>query len=106
MTGIVHATQQATNPHIANWADALYFTVTALTTTGFGDITLPGTTGRLISVVIMLAGVTLFLRLAQALFRPTKVRFRCQACGLGRHEPDAVHCKACGALLNIPDEGA
>ncbi|WP_270935840.1 potassium channel family protein [Falsiroseomonas oryzae] len=104
MTGIVHATQQATNPHIANFADALYFTVTALTTTGFGDITLPGTSGRLISVVIMLAGVTLFLRLAQALFRPNKVRFRCQACGLGRHDPDAVHCKACGALLNIPDD--
>jgi voltage-gated potassium channel len=104
MTGIVHATQQARNPDIANWADALYFTVTALTTTGFGDITLPGTTGRLISVVIMLAGVTLFLRLAQALFRANKVRFRCHACGLGRHEPDAVHCKACGALLNIPDD--
>jgi voltage-gated potassium channel len=105
MTGIVHATQHGHNPHIGNWADALYFTVTALTTTGFGDITLPGTTGRLISVVIMLAGVTLFFRLAQALFRPPKVRFRCQSCGLGRHEPDAVHCKACGALLNIPDEG-
>jgi voltage-gated potassium channel len=104
MTGVVHATQQAANPSIANWADALYFTVTALTTTGFGDITLAGTTGRLISVVIMLAGVTLFLRLAQALFRPVKVRFRCQSCGLGRHEPDAVHCKACGTLLNIPDE--
>jgi voltage-gated potassium channel len=104
MTGVVHATQQAANPSIANWADALYFTVTALTTTGFGDITLPGTGGRLISVVIMLAGVTLFLRLAQALFRPVKVRFRCHSCGLGRHEPDAVHCKACGALLNIPDE--
>jgi voltage-gated potassium channel len=104
MTGIVHATQHATNPHITNWADALYFTVTALTTTGFGDITLPGTTGRLISVLIMLAGVTLFLRLAQAMFRPAKVRFRCHACGLGRHEPDAVHCKACGALLNIPDD--
>jgi len=104
MTGIVHATQHRTNLNIANFADALYFTVTALTTTGFGDITLPGTSGRLISVVIMLAGVTLFLRLAQAMFRPAKVRFRCQACGLGRHEPDAVHCKACGALLNIPDD--
>jgi voltage-gated potassium channel len=104
MTGIVHATQHAKNPSITNWADALYFTVTALTTTGFGDITLTGTGGRLISVLIMLAGVTLFLRLAQALFRPVKVRFRCQACGLGRHEPDAVHCKACGALLNIPDD--
>ena len=45
----------ATNPGIKNYADALYFTVTALTTTGFGDITLPGTTGRLISVVIMIS---------------------------------------------------
>jgi voltage-gated potassium channel len=105
MTALVYETQHAHNPHIAHYADALYFTVTALTTTGFGDITLPGTPGRLISVVIMLAGVTLFLRLAQALFRPTKVRFTCTSCGLQRHEPDAVHCKACGALLNIPDEG-
>lgn len=105
MTALVYETQHNTNAEIANYADALYFTVTALTTTGFGDITLPGTTGRLISVVIMIAGVTLFLRLAQALFKPRKVRFPCPSCGLQRHEPDAVHCKACGALLNIPDEG-
>lgn len=105
MSGIVFETQHRTNPGIRNYADALYFTVTSLTTTGYGDITLPGTTGRLLSVVIMLAGVTLFLRLAQALFRPVKVRYPCPACGLERHEPDAVHCKACGQLLNIPDEG-
>ena len=66
MTGFVYETQHASNPHIINYADALYFTVTALTTTGFGDITLPGTTGRLISVVIMIFGVTLFFRLAEA----------------------------------------
>lgn len=105
MTGIVYETQHYTNPQISNYADALYFTVTALTTTGFGDITLPGTSGRLISVVIMIAGVTLFLRLAHSIFRPEKVRFPCPDCGLQRHEPDAVHCKACGRVLNIPDEG-
>jgi voltage-gated potassium channel len=105
MTGLVFETQHRGNPHITNYADALYFTVTALTTTGFGDITLQGPTGRLLSVVIMLAGVTLFLRLAQTLFRPNKVRFPCPDCGLQRHEPDSVHCKACGTLLNIPDEG-
>jgi voltage-gated potassium channel len=105
MTGIVYETQHRTNPNIGNYADALYFTVTALTTTGFGDITLPGTTGRMISIVIMISGVTLFLRLAQSLFRPQKVRFPCPSCGLQRHEPDAVHCKACGMVLNIPDEG-
>jgi voltage-gated potassium channel len=105
MTGIVYETQHATNKDITNYADALYFTVTALTTTGFGDITLPGTTGRLISVAIMILGVTLFFNLARALLHPSKVRFPCPDCGLARHEPDAVHCKACGVVLNIPDEG-
>lgn len=106
MTGIVYETQHWTNPAIRNYADALYFTVTALTTTGFGDITLPGTTGRMVSVVIMIFGVTLFFRLAQVLFRPNRVRFPCPACGLQRHDHDAIHCKGCGTILNIPDEGA
>lgn len=105
MTAIVYETQKLRNPQIHNYADALYFTVTALTTTGFGDITLPGTTGRLISVVIMIFGVTLFFNLARALISPSKVRFPCPTCGLQRHDVDAVHCKACGTVLNIPDEG-
>ncbi|MGV7214249.1 potassium channel family protein [Bradyrhizobium sp. UFLA05-112] len=106
MTGVVYETQESHNKQIANYADALYFTVTALTTTGFGDITLPGTTGRLITVVIMIFGVTLFLNLAKALLAPAKVRFPCPVCGLQRHDIDAVHCKACGTVLNIPDEGS
>ncbi|CAA2156610.1 MULTISPECIES: potassium channel family protein [Methylobacterium] len=105
MTGIVYATQHGSNPAIQTPVDALYFTVTSLTTTGYGDITLPGPMGRLLSVFVMICGVTLFFRLAQVVFRPYKVRFPCDACGLMRHEPDAVHCKACGNLLNIPDEG-
>ncbi len=104
-TGFVYETQHYRNDQIHNWADALYFTVTALTTTGFGDITLPGTLGRLTSVVIMIFGVTLFFNLARALISPSKVRYRCPNCGLQRHDADAVHCKACGTLLNIPDEG-
>lgn len=105
MTGIVYETQFRTNPQIANYVDALYFTITSLTTTGYGDVTLPGSLGRLISVAIMIAGVTLFLRLAQVLFRPHKVRFPCPDCGLQRHDQDAVHCKACGRVLCIPDDG-
>jgi voltage-gated potassium channel len=105
-TGFVYETQYLSNPGIKNYADALYFTVTALTTTGFGDITLPGTTGRLISVAIMIFGVTLFFNLARAVLRPNKVRFECPDCGLMTHDPDAVHCKACGRLLKIPNEDA
>jgi voltage-gated potassium channel len=104
-TGFVFETQHGGNPGIQNWADALYFTVTALTTTGFGDITLPGMLGRLTSVVIMLFGITLFVNLVRALLSPSKIRFRCKACGLTRHDVDAVHCKACGAMLNHTNEG-
>ena len=103
-TGFVYETQHLINPGITNYADALYFTVTALTTTGFGDITLQGTTGRLISVAIMIFGVTLFFNLARAVLRPRKVRFECSDCGLMTHDPDAVHCKACGKMLKIPNE--
>jgi voltage-gated potassium channel len=105
MTALVYETQHFNNPKIGNYADALYFTVTALTTTGFGDIVLEGTLGRMIAVIIMIFGVSLFLRLIQVMLRPDKVNYRCPDCGLGRHDRDAVHCKACGRLLNIPDEG-
>ena len=54
MTGVVYETQRGRNPEIANYVDALYFTVSTLTTTGFGDITLEGSLGRLIAVLIMI----------------------------------------------------
>jgi voltage-gated potassium channel len=106
MTALVHATQIGRNPSINNYADALYFTVTTLTTTGFGDITLQGTSGRLLAVLIMIFGVSLFIRLVQTLFRPQKVHHECPECGLTRHDPDAVHCKHCGATIHIQTEGA
>jgi voltage-gated potassium channel len=105
MTGFVYETQHRANDKINNYVDALYFTMAALTTTGFGDITLTGTLGHLISVVIMIFGVTLFLRLVQVLLRPDKVKHPCPVCALQRHDRDAVHCKACGTTLDIPDEG-
>ncbi len=88
-----------------SFSDVIYFTMVSITTTGYGDILLPGRWGRVLSIITMVAGITLFVRLAQALFRPHKVRFRCPRCGLGVHDPDAVHCKACGHVLNIPDPG-
>lgn len=90
----------------AGFVDALYFTVATVTTTGFGDITLPGTFGKLTAIVTMIVGISLFVRLAQAVVRPYKVTFPCPNCGLIRHDADAVHCKACGNILNIPDEGS
>jgi len=99
MTAIVYETQQGQNPEIGNYIDALYFTVATLTTTGFGDITLPGRTGRLLSIVMMIVGVSLFLRMVQVLFRPRRMQCGCSFCGLSEHESDAAYCKRCGMLL-------
>ncbi|RZJ95882.1 MAG: ion transporter [Brevundimonas sp.] len=105
VTGFVYATFRGRHDGITGYLDALYFTVATLTTTGFGDITLPGNWGRVLSIVVMLTGITLFLRLAQTLMRPGKVKYPCDRCGLQKHDLDAVHCKACGAMLCIPDDG-
>jgi voltage-gated potassium channel len=106
LSAVVFVTQHGTNPRIQDFVDALYFTVATLSTTGFGDVTLIGSTsGELLSIAMMLVGITLFLRLAQAVFRPRgKVLHPCPQCGLQRHDLDAVHCKACGHVLNIPND--
>jgi voltage-gated potassium channel len=105
LTGFIYTFFFRFQGGIEGYIDALYFTVAAITTTGFGDIVLPGPWGKLTSIVAMIIGITLFIRLAQALFRPYKVYFPCPKCALQRHDPDAVHCKACGHLLAIPDTG-
>lgn len=106
ITAVVYVFQAQTNPSINDYVDALYFTVTALTTTGFGDITLTGTSGHLLAVLIMIFGISLFLRLIQTIFRPGKIRYECPSCGLTRHEVDAVHCKHCGVVLHIKTTGS
>ena len=105
VTAVVFVVQFGDNPNISTYVDALYFTVTTLTTTGFGDIILTGTSGRLLAILIMVVGVALFLRLAQTIFRPQRINYTCPECGLSRHDSDAVHCKHCGHTLKIKTEG-
>jgi voltage-gated potassium channel len=105
VTALVYVFEVDHNDQINTYIDALYFTVTTLTTTGFGDITLEGSMGRMLSVIIMVFGISLFLRLVQTIFRPSKVNYPCPQCGLQRHEPDAVHCKHCGEILKIKHSG-
>ncbi|HEY7867546.1 MAG TPA: potassium channel family protein [Psychromonas sp.] len=106
ITAIVYVSQLGVNPAIKNYVDALYFTISTLTTTGFGDITLIGTSGHLLAVLIMIFGISLFLRLIQTIFRPSKIRYECPTCGLNRHDNDAVHCKHCGEVLHITTGGS
>jgi len=106
MTALVYVMRAGREPGLETYVDALYFTVTTLTTTGFGDIAMESGVGRLLAVGIMVVGVGLFLRLARAIFVPAKVRHKCPECGLLKHDPDAIHCKHCGIELKIETDGA
>jgi voltage-gated potassium channel len=92
-------------PSLPLRADSLYFTVTALATTGFGDITLPGTIGRLMSVIIMILGATLFVQPGTSPAAADKGALPLPAMCAAPARSGCVHCKACGMVLDIPDEG-
>lgn len=96
MTALIYESQNGSNPKITNYVDALYFTVTTLSTTGYGDITLEGNSGKLLSVAVMIFGISLFLRLVQVTLRPAKAEHKCPVCGLRRHDHDAVIARPAG----------
>lgn len=105
VTSLVWVLEHERNPDLSNYLDALYFTITTLTTTGFGDITLTDRLGRILTVFIMVFGVGFFLNLLRAIYQPSKVEAPCPECGLRLHEHDASHCKHCGHVVYIATEG-
>lgn len=87
------------HPKLNNFIDAVYFVVTSLTTTGYGDITIDSAAGRVFSIVMMLAGISLFFSIAQKAFAPQQRVLRCEGCALDRHAVNARYCCNCGTGL-------
>ncbi len=98
-TIVIFISQASVNPNINTYVDALYFAVATLTTTGYGDVTVVGQGGKLISVVSMIIGILLFMHMSRAVFRGKRAHVKCTKCGLSIHELDAVHCKHCGEVI-------
>jgi voltage-gated potassium channel len=100
MSGLIYVNQVHVNDRINSFLDALYFTVTTLTTTGFGDITVVGDGGKLLIIITMVVGIGLFLRLVNRVFTPNKNYVACTSCHYARHDIDASHCKRCGEAVD------
>lgn len=105
MTAPVYQTRSEVNDKIVNCVDALYFTRNhAFDHRVWGHH--PGRQrGKAAAGRDHDFGISRFLRPVQVMLRPPKAHFPCPTCGLRRHDHDAVRCKACGAVLNIPDDG-
>jgi voltage-gated potassium channel len=101
--GLFYSAESGTNPDVATFGDAFYYTVVTLSTVGFGDIIPATRLGRWVTVATILAGVILVPWQASKIVREwahaEKVSVTCENCGLAHHDPDASHCKACGEVI-------
>ena len=96
--------ENGVNPKVNNFGDAFYFTVVALTTVGFGDITPLSEAGKWVTVLMIVSGIILIpwqiSRIVKEWVRMAyKKEVICPGCGLRYHDEDASHCKSCGHII-------
>ncbi|CAE8685163.1 unnamed protein product [Polarella glacialis] len=117
-SGLVYLFEHPGNPAFPNFFVSLYFTLTTLTTVGFGDITPISAEGRFIVSVSILAGATLIpVQLSslansfgEELSDKNKATlpeialgpWQCRHCNEPSHRADAAFCFRCGVALRPP----
>jgi voltage-gated potassium channel len=113
-SGIFYYVESPTNDQVQNFGDAFYFTVVALSTVGFGDITPVTEAGKWVTVLMILSGIILIPWEASQIVKEwilisKKTTLLCPQCGLSEHDIDADYCKRCGHYLyheEIPEKKA
>jgi voltage-gated potassium channel len=85
---------------------SIYWAIVTLTTVGYGDISPHTALGQAVSAIIMIIGYGIIAvptgiitaELTQAYKKNISTQ-ACQQCSAEGHDPDAKHCKYCGAGL-------
>jgi voltage-gated potassium channel len=84
---------------------AVYWAIVTMTTVGYGDIAPRTVAGQAIAALVMIMGYAIIavptgivsVEMAQATRKVTTQA--CPSCSAEGHDPDAAHCKHCGAKL-------
>ena len=88
---------------------SIYWAIVTLTTVGYGDIAPQTVLGRILASLVMILGYGLIavptgivtVEISQASRTRAVSTQACPNCGAGGHDPDARHCKYCGAPLEV-----
>ncbi|NEQ75582.1 MAG: ion transporter [Okeania sp. SIO2C9] len=106
-SGLIYQVEHRVNPESFNtFLDAVYFSVVTMTTVGFGDVIPTSESGRLLTVLMILTGISLIPSqlgdFIKHLIKTAKKREKlCSGCGFSTHDIDAKFCKICGTELGI-----
>ena len=103
-SGWFYSFENGINPHVKTFGDAFYFTVVALTTVGFGDITPVTEWGKWVTVIMIISGIIFIPWQISQIVKEwvhmgSKSDVTCSGCGLRYHDRDASHCKSCGSII-------
>ncbi|MCU0551920.1 MAG: ion transporter [Leptolyngbya sp. Prado105] len=103
-SGLIYQVEHSFNPLFKTFLDAVYFSISTISTAGLGDITPVSQTGRFLTILMVVTGLILVpWQLGDLIKRLVKttgqIQTICSNCGLAFHDPDANFCKNCGTAL-------
>lgn len=90
----------------SNIPTSIYWSIVTLTTVGYGDLSPQTPLGKILASLVMIMGYGIIAvptgivtaELSRTGRREVSTQ-ACRSCGSEGHDPDAVHCKYCGAQL-------
>jgi voltage-gated potassium channel len=97
--GAIYGLESGVNEDFNNYGDALYYSVVALTTTGFGNTVPTTAAGKITTSFGLVAAVTLIPWLVVRARETGEIDTQCSRCGTSKHYDDANYCWKCGEEL-------
>ena len=101
--GLVYELEKGVNPGFQNFGDGFYYSVVALTTTGFGNVVPQTRAGQAVTSIGLVFAITI---IPWIVFRGRKGKIRgnkCPRCRSEGHKTEANFCYECGQDLNNED---
>ena len=104
-SGLIYQVEHPVNGELfSTFLDAVYFSVSTISTAGLGDIVPISEMGRLMTILMVLTGIVFIPwqlgdLIKQLVKTSNRVEVTCTTCGLSVHDDDARFCKSCGTPL-------